>query len=105
MIFCSSKKGCESTAIQLSNLLSTDHLDINKNEKDELIQNLKISNQTMSLDDTLKKCIPFGIAFHHSGLTVEEKSLIEDAYRRKILCILTATSTLAAGVNLPAKRV
>eukprot|EP01080_Neovahlkampfia_damariscottae_P003704 gene3704-6593_t len=105
LIFCSSKKGCEGTAIQLSNLLSIDLLNINKSEKDELIQNLKTSNQSLSIDETLKKCIPFGVAFHHSGLTIEEKSLIEDAYRKKVLCILAATSTLAAGVNLPAKRV
>jgi replicative superfamily II helicase len=70
-----------------------------------LIQNLKSSNQSMSIDDTLKQSIPYGIAFHHSGLTIEEKSLIEEGYRKKILFILAATSTLAAGVNLPAKRV
>lgn len=46
-----------------------------------------------------------GVAFHHAGLTATQRRLIEVAYKTQVVYVLVATSTLAAGVNLPASRV
>lgn len=53
----------------------------------------------------LKETIKFGIAYHHSGLTNDEKQIVEKGYRTGALFVLVATSTLSTGINLPAKAV
>ena len=56
-------------------------------------------------DSFILTCIDYGNGFDHSGLTVWERQLIEQAYKQGTIKLLTATSTLAVGVNLPARRV
>jgi helicase len=46
-----------------------------------------------------------GVAFHHAGLRPGHRRRIETAYRERALGAVCATPTLAAGVNLPARRV
>ena len=54
---------------------------------------------------TLAGCVRSGVAFHHAGLRSGHRAAVERAFRdRKIAC-LCATPTLAAGVNVPARRV
>ena len=68
-----------------------------------LVQALK--SCPAGLCDILKECIKYGVAYHHSGLTKDEKDIIERGYRSGYLFVLVATSTLSTGINLPAKAV
>ncbi|XP_029455382.1 helicase POLQ-like isoform X4 [Rhinatrema bivittatum] len=104
LVFCPTKRNCENVAEMICKYLSKGYISHKEKEKQNLIKDLK-STGDGGLCPVLKRTIPFGIAFHHSGLTNDERKLIEEAYSAGVLCLLTCTSTLAAGVNLPARRV
>ncbi|XP_049765086.1 helicase POLQ-like isoform X1 [Schistocerca cancellata] len=104
LVFCATKKNCENVALLVSKNLPREILDHRKEEKQALIRTL-ISELNGSLCPVLQKTLPYGMGYHHSGLTVDERRLLEEAFLVGTLCCLFCTSTLAAGVNLPAKRV
>jgi POLQ-like helicase len=104
LIFCSTKKNCENLASLLCNHLPPELKQHKRDLKLKLFSELREENSN-NICSVLRQSLQYGIAYHHSGLTTEERQLIEQAYRDGVLCLLTCTSTLAAGVNLPAKRV
>jgi helicase len=55
--------------------------------------------------ERLAGCIRNGAAFHHAGLVSEQRGKVEEAFRSGLIKVITATPTLAAGINLPAWRV
>ncbi|XP_029024930.1 helicase POLQ-like isoform X2 [Betta splendens] len=104
LVFCPTKKNCENVAGMICKYLKEEFLQHRQAEKAILLRELRDSGNG-SVCPVLKKTVPFGLAYHHSGLTSEERKLMEEAYSSGVLCLLTCTSTLAAGVNLPARRV
>jgi replicative superfamily II helicase len=59
---------------------------------------------TQSIDnDTLRQSILDGVAFHHAGLSKSDKDAVEAWFREGKVRVLFSTSTLAWGVNLPAR--
>lgn len=64
----------------------------------------KISDDT-ELTKNLVTLISKGVGFHHAGLGHVVREKIEEYFKNGTIKLLASTPTLAAGVNLPARRV
>jgi replicative superfamily II helicase len=54
-------------------------------------------------NQTLRKSVLDGVGFHHAGLAKGDKDRVEEWFKRGDIQLLFSTSTLAWGVNLPAR--
>lgn len=60
---------------------------------------------TTATGRSLAAVVAEGIGFHHAGLRRDHRRTVETAFRDRQIGVLCATPTLAAGVNVPARRV
>ncbi|XP_065809388.1 probable ATP-dependent DNA helicase HFM1 [Labrus bergylta] len=94
LVFCSTRKGAQQSATVLAKdarfIMSIEH-------KQRL---MKYANSV--LDSKLRDLVMLGVGFHHAGVDVSDRKLIEKAFTLGDLPVLFTTRTLAMGVNLPA---
>ncbi len=105
LLFVSSRK---STIAMAKRLAPSLRKYLSRDSLEGLLRIAKKIGKTPSSPDeskTLAKLISEGVAFHHAGLDNQERALVEDAFKANLLKVVIATPTLAAGVNLPARRV
>ncbi|MFW5939835.1 MAG: ATP-dependent DNA helicase, partial [Halolamina sp.] len=104
LVFVNSRRNAESAASRLA-AVTGDHLtDEERVERRELAAEIRDVSDTATSDD-LAECVATGAAFHHAGLSSEHRNLVEDAFRDRLIKVIAATPTLAAGVNTPSRRV
>ncbi|XP_028968447.1 probable ATP-dependent DNA helicase HFM1 [Galendromus occidentalis] len=58
--------------------------------------------QTKLSDSKLIDVVQRGVAFHHAGLNLKDRLLVEESFVKGLIGVLITTSTLATGLNLPA---
>ena len=111
LIFCPTKQWCENLAASIASApfihtatpLPTRRYILDGVALNGVVEQLRRTQ--VGLDNVLKKTIPCGVAFHHAGLTFDEREIVEGAFRQGLVKVLVATSTLSSGVNLPARMV
>ena len=104
LVFVNSRRNAEAAAKRLGEV--TDHhlTDDERGQLAELAAGIRDVSDTET-SDTLADCVAEGAAFHHAGLAPEHRSLVEEAFRDRLVKCVSATPTLAAGVNTPSRRV
>ena len=104
LVFVNSRRNAEAAAKRLGEV--TDHhlTDDERGQLAELAAEIRDVSDTET-SDTLADCVAAGAAFHHAGLAPEHRSLVEAAFRDRLVKCVSATPTLAAGVNTPSRRV
>ncbi|NJD77522.1 MAG: ATP-dependent DNA helicase [Candidatus Methanoperedens sp.] len=104
LVFESSRKNTQGLALRISTEISS----LISREAKEKLAVLAMEIRESSEVDTAKKlalCTGNGSAFHHAGLIAEQRKIIESGFRTGAIKVIVATPTLAAGLNLPARRV
>jgi len=104
LVFVNSRRNAEAAARRLGNAVEP-YLDADdRRGLETLADELRDVSDTQTSQD-LAAAAETGAAFHHAGCGSDHRSLIEDAFRDRLLKVVCATPTLAAGVNTPSRRV
>lgn len=105
LVFVNTRKSAEAQAVDLAKSVSPS-LPIEDRKK-----LLEIAKKIVDREEPTQQChklaeaIRGGVAFHHAGLVDFQRKLVEENFKAKLIKVISATPTLSAGVNLPARRV
>jgi len=105
LLFAETRARSASLAAKAADVISKYLEQTEKNDLDKVSKKLLQRNEHTKLVKTLAELVKKGVAFHHAGLNQNCRETIETEFRKGTIKLLSSTPTLAAGVNLPARRV
>lgn len=105
IIFAETRKRASSLAVKAAEGVYKRLDKANKSKAAEVSSQILKNGDDTELTRTLSEVVAKGMGFHHAGLGQTSREIVEESFKSGIIKILTATPTLAAGVNLPARRV
>jgi superfamily II DNA/RNA helicase len=102
VIFCYTKKSVEKACDDIKDLVLKK---LSPGEEERC----RIEAQRLKNDfDYLVKppeLVPYGVAYHHAGLEVGVRNRIAELFEQRVVRVVAATTTVGAGVNMPARYV
>jgi helicase len=104
LVFVNSRRNAEAAARRLTGTTESFLTGDEREQLEEIAAEIRDVSDTETSED-LADAVAKGAAFHHAGLARDHRSLVEDAFRDRLLKVVSATPTLAAGVNTPSRRV
>lgn len=66
---------------------------------------LSSNDEIPSITRKLASVVEGGVAFHHAGLRIEDREIIEQGFKAGIIRVVACTTTLGTGINTPARMV
>lgn len=97
LVFCKSKAECLSTAQGIARELGGKPSEAPLAELHDL--------EDSEGKDYLAKLLACGVAYHNADLDWDQRDVVERGFRRGEIKVVCATTTLAMGINLPARNV
>ncbi|MDH5018793.1 ATP-dependent DNA helicase [Halobacterium rubrum] len=104
LVFVNSRRNAEASARRLADVTGDTLSPEERDRLADVAEEIRGVSDTETSDD-LADAVAKGAAFHHAGLAREHRELVEEAFRDRLVKVVSATPTLAAGVNTPSRRV
>jgi len=105
LVFTSTRKNAATLAKKLAGEVEEILSKPAKRALEHEANRILVAGERTRLSESLAELVKRGTAFHHAGLGGGHRRIIEDSFRQGKIKVLTATPTLAFGVNLPARTV
>ncbi len=102
LIFVNTRKSTETLATKFAPLMKEVMVEKQLEGDEKIIED---QGEPTSIGKRLSACVRKGIAFHNAGLSNEQRRFVESNFKKGNIKCIVATPTLAAGINLPARRV
>jgi len=102
LVFVNTRRSTETLATKLAPLMREVMPEGATDGADRIIED---EGEPTTVGKRLSACVKRGVAFHNAGLTNEQRRFVESNFKKGTIKCIVATPTLAAGINLPARRV
>ncbi|MHA2026880.1 MAG: DEAD/DEAH box helicase [Candidatus Thorarchaeota archaeon] len=103
IVFSRTRRETEAQALRLAEDVGRQS---SSREKDQLDLELRsLENSNVNIPSDMRALLHDGTAYHHAGLDYQTRRLIEKLFNKGLTRLICATSTLAAGMDLPARTV